>query len=197
MTLRQRILKLVYPVLMLWSRLRGKGAAVISNKEKLPPVSFYDLRITLNNGAIFDFSFLKGKKVMLVNTASNCGYTDQYDALQHLYEDHKDKITIIGFPANDFKQQEKGNDDDIAQFCKVNYGVSFPLARKSTVLKSADQNPVYQWLTNASKNGWNNKPPSWNFSKYIVDEKGMLTDFFGPAISPDDPQVLVSLGLTK
>src|SRR5437868_7975221 len=110
MTLRQRVLKLVYPLWMWWARLKGRGVTDLSNREKLPIVPFHDLRVILNNGAILDFSFLKGKKVVLVNTASNCGYTEQYEALQSLYENNKDSITIIGFPSNDFKHQEKGND---------------------------------------------------------------------------------------
>ena len=96
----------------------------------------------MNNGTIFDFSSLKGKKVMLVNTASDCGYTDQYEALQKLSEEYKDKLIVIGFPANDFKQQEKGSDEEIAQFCKLNFGVTFPLMKKTVVIKTAEQNEV-------------------------------------------------------
>ena len=91
---------------------------------------------------------------------------------------------VIGFPANDFKEQEKGNDEDIAQFCKMNFGVTFPLVRKSTVIKGRDQQEVFQWLTDKTKNGWNSKQPSWNFSKYLVNEMGTLTNYFDPAIPP-------------
>ena len=93
-------------------------------------------------------------------------------------------MVIIGFPANDFKEQEKGNDDDIASFCKLNFGVSFPLASKSVVVKTAQQNPVFNWLTHAAQNGWNEQAPSWNFSKYLVNEEGVLTHYFDPAIDP-------------
>ena len=121
---------------------------------------------------------------MLVNTASNCGYTAQYKELEELYEKYKNQLVIIGFPANDFKEQEKGSDEEIAQFCRVNYGISFPLSKKSVVIKSPEQNPVFRWLTDKSRNGWNDKPPTWNFSKYLVNEEGTLTHYFDPAIPP-------------
>lgn len=122
--------------------------------------------------------------MLLVNTASDCGYTPQYTELQKLYEDTKEAVEIIAFPANDFKEQEKGNDEEIAAFCTVNYGLSFPVAKKSSVVKGAAQNPVFRWLTDKSLNGWNDQPPSWNFSKYLVDEDGVLTHCFAPQISP-------------
>ena len=184
MTLRQKVLKAVYPGLMWYTKLRGKNATELANQQKQPPVSFYSLKGTLNNGNTLDFASLKGKKVMLVNTASDCGYTEQYDALQKLFEEHKDNLVVIGFPANDFKQQEKGTDVEIAQFCKLNFGVTFPLMKKSGVIKGQEQNEVFQWLTDSAKNGWNNKPPSWNFCKYIVSDEGVLTNYFGSSISP-------------
>lgn len=193
MTLRQKVLKAVYPALMWWTKMRGKNVTQLYNKQKQPPVSFYSLKGTLNNGSAFDFSTLKGKKVLLVNTASNCGYTDQYESLQKLYEQNKDKLLVIGFPANDFKEQEKGTDEEIAQFCKLNFGVTFPLMKKSRVIKGAEQNPVFKWLTDSTQNGWNSKPPSWNFAKYLVDENGMLTNYFGSSISPLSDDVLSAL----
>jgi glutathione peroxidase len=183
MTYRQKILKAVYPLWMWYSKLKGKNAGQLQN-NKQPPVSFYTLKARLNNGEELDFANLKGKKIMIVNTASNCGYTDQYFALQKLFEERSDKLMIIGFPANDFKQQEKGTDEEISAFCKANYGVSFPIVQKSVVLRSSFQNPVYRWLTDSTLNGWNNKQPSWNFTKYIVNENGVLTHYFGPSISP-------------
>lgn len=190
MTLRQKVLKAVYPALMWYTKLRGKNVTELKNEHKQPPVSFYTLKGTLNNGTAFDFSSLKGKKTMLVNTASDCGYTDQYDALQKLSEEYKDKLLVIGFPANDFKQQEKGTDEEIALFCKANFGVSFPLMKKSIVIKNANQNEVFKWLSDSTLNGWNNKPPSWNFAKYIVNEEGVLTNYFGSSISPLSKDVL-------
>lgn len=181
MTTRQKLLKAVYPVFM-W--MRGKKAKVLTNEKMQPPVSFYSLKGVMNNGREFDFTQLKGKKVLLVNTASNCGYTNQYDDLQKLNEQFQNKLVILGFPANDFKEQEKGNDEEIAQFCKINFGVTFPLMKKSSVIKTADQNEVFQWLTDSTKNGWNSKQPSWNFSKYLINEQGILINYFDPSVSP-------------
>ena len=189
MTYRQKILKAVYPALMWWTKITGKNTKELSG-DKQPPVSFYTLKGQLNNGDTLDFNDLKGKKVMLVNTASNCGYTNQYSDLQKLADEYKDKLIVLGFPANDFKEQEKGTDAEIATFCQRNFGVTFPLMKKSVVIKSTEQNPVYQWLTDSGKNGWNTKPPAWNFAKYIVNEKGVLTKYFGSSISPLDNEVL-------
>ncbi len=190
MTLRQKVLKAVYPALMWYTKLRGKNVTELKNEQKQPPVSFYSLKATMNNGDTLDFASLKGKKIMLVNTASDCGYTDQYDALQKLSGEYKDKLIVLGFPANDFKQQEKGTDEEIAQFCKLNFGVTFPLMKKSVVKKEAEQNEVFKWLSDSSLNGWNSKPPSWNFAKYIVNEEGVLTNYFGSSISPMSKDVL-------
>ncbi|MGQ0737626.1 MAG: glutathione peroxidase [Bacteroidota bacterium] len=194
MTYRQKVLTAIYPAWMWWTRLRGKNVTRLSNEQKQPPVSFYSLKGMLNNDTELDFATLKGKKVLLVNTASDCGYTDQYNDLQQLYEDNKEKLIILGFPANDFKEQEKGTDEEIAQFCKKNYGVAFPLMRKSSVIKGDNQNPVFKWLTDSAQNGWNSKPPSWNFAKYLVNENGVLTNYFGSSISPVSKDVLTAVG---
>jgi len=187
MTLRQMFLKAVYP-LFVWSQ--GKTAKQFGNEQAKSNVPFYDLKAVANNGSEFNFAQLKGKKVLLVNTASNCGYTPQYDDLQKLYEQYQNKLVILGFPANDFKEQEKGNDEDIAQFCKINFGVTFPLMKKSTVIKGAEQNPVFKWLSDSTQNGWSNKQPSWNFSKYLVNEEGQLVHYFDPAVSPLSKEVI-------
>ena len=185
MTLKQIFLKLIYPLWMFYNKLAGRRSKIFENKNKLPPPqSFYDLSVSLNDGTTLSFDSLKGKKVLLVNTASNCGYTNQYGDLQKLLNEEEDKLMIIGFPANDFKEQEKGSDEEIAQFCRINYGVTFPLMKKSIVVKSPEQNEVFQWLTDKNKNGWNDQPPTWNFSKYLVNEEGILTSYFDPSISP-------------
>src|SRR4030095_6746645 len=175
MTARQTILKVVYPFWMYVSRLFGKRSKVLMNKKHAAPhQSFYNLSAQLNNGMTLSFDTLKGKKLLLVNTASDCGYTNQYDDLQKLYEEYQDKLTVIAFPANDFKQQEKGSDEDIKNFCKINFGVTFPIALKGAVVKGEGQQKVFQWLTDKTKNGWNSKSPSWNFSKYLISEEGVL-----------------------
>ena len=185
MTIRQRVLKAVYPAFTWWGRVTGKNSKVFNNDSTLAPKqSLYDLSFTMNNGQTIPLSTYKGKKILFVNTASDCGYTDQYEDLQKLYEENKESLVIIGFPANNFKEQEKGTDEEIAEFCKLNYGVSFPLAKKSSVIPGADQHPVFQWLTDKNKNGWTSKKPSWNFSKYLVNENGVLVNYFDPSISP-------------
>jgi glutathione peroxidase len=188
MTFRQKVLKTVYPAFIWITKITGTNMEKLSNTKE-PIISFYTLSDTLNNNTALNFEALKGKKVLLVNTASDCGYTNQYDDLQKLSELYKDKLVVIGFPANDFKEQEKGSDEDIAQFCKLNYGVTFPLVKKSSVIKSAQQNLVFDWLTNATKNGWNDKAPTWNFSKYLVNENGALVNYFDPSVSPMDSEV--------
>ncbi len=193
MTYRQKILKAVYPALMWWTKITGKNTKTATNEKAAPLVSFYNLKSTLNNGQELDFSQLKGKKVLIVNTASDCGYTNQYDDLQKLNEQYKDKLVILGFPANDFKEQEKGSDEEIAQFCKLNFGVTFPLMKKSSVIKNAQQNPIFQWLTDSTRNGWNQKAPSWNFSKYLINEEGALTNYFDPSVSPLSEEVKKSI----
>ncbi len=184
MTTRQKISKAVYPLLM-WFSGKSKGkSSPVAHYTISPPVSFYSLKDSANDGTVFDFESLRGKKVMLVNTASNCGYTGQYDDLQKLSEQYKGKLVVIGFPANDFKEQEKGNDEEIAAFCKINFGVTFPLMKKSSVIKGTGQNKVFEWLTDARLNGWSDKQPSWNFCKYIVNEEGKLTNYFNAATEP-------------
>lgn len=189
MNLRQKILKAVYPAWMKFTGATGKNTDMLHNDNIQPPVSFYSLKATANDGTEFDFAQLKGKKVMLVNTASDCGYTAQYEDLQGLYERNIDKLVIIAFPANDFKEQEKGTDEEIARFCKINFGITFPLMKKSTVVGDTDQNEVFQWLTDPKKNGWNEMQPSWNFSKYLVNEEGILTNYFGPSLSPASKEI--------
>jgi glutathione peroxidase len=190
MTYRQKILKAVYPAFM-W--LSGKKSSTLSNNNKTPAVPFYSLKTVTNDGKEFDFAALKGKKVLLVNTASDCGYTNQYDDLQKLHEKFNNQLVILGFPANDFKKQEKGSDEEIAQFCKVNFGVTFPLMKKSSVIKTPAQNEIFKWLSDSAKNGWNNQAPKWNFSKYLVDENGVLLNYFDPAVSPLSKEVISAI----
>ncbi len=190
MNIRQLVLKAIYPLVMQMDKLMGKQKIKSSDGENIPPVSFYSLKTITNKGEDFSFESLRGKKVLLVNTASECGYTGQFDDLQKLHEQFKDKLVVIGFPANDFKQQEKGSDQEIAEFCRLNFGVSFPLMKKSSVIRGANQNNVFHWLSDSTLNGWNYKQPSWNFCKYLVNEKGVLTNFFSTSVSPFSEEVL-------
>lgn len=190
MTIKQKVLKATYPAYSWFLKRFSKEKQMISNKDSIPPVSFYSLKDTLNNGRSFDFEQLKGKKVLLVNTASDCGYTGQYTDLEKLSKQYGDKLFVLGFPSNDFGDQERADDETISVFCQINYGVTFPLMKKSNVSKNETQNEVYQWLTDATKNGWNNKQPSWNFCKYLVDEHGKLTHFFSATVEPMDRGII-------
>lgn len=193
MTAKQTILRIVYPAWMKLNKMIGRNTTTLTNKDALPPVSFYSLQATCNDGTGLNMASLQGKKVLLVNTASGCGYTAQYDGLQKLYKMYADRLVVLGFPANDFREQEKGTDEEIAAFCKANFRTTFPLMQKSIVIKGRDQNVVYQWLTDAAKNGWNNKAPSWNFSKYLVNEEGKLLNYFGPTVEPLEEQVITAI----
>ena len=190
MTTKQKVLKAMYPMLMWFTKSAGANATILTNNKAIPAVSFYTLQAAAGDGSTLNFSTLKGKQILLVNTASDCGYTDQYAELEKLYQQYKNTLEIIAFPANDFKEQEKGTDEEIGAFCKKNYGVTFPIMARSIVIKSTGQNPVFKWLTKAASNGWNSKPPSWNFSKYLINKEGQLTHYFGPSISPLSKEVM-------
>ena len=195
MTWKQSILKAIYPLIMLKGKMAGNDKAIKLNSESILPItSFYDLSAIKNNGDTLHFETLKGKKVLIVNTASDCGYTGQYEQLEQLHKKHGNQLVVLGFPANDFKEQEKKSDTDIATFCKVNYGVSFQLMKKSSVIKSPNQNKIFQWLSDPAENGWSKYQPTWNFSKYIIDEKGVLQGFFTQDVSPLDAAVIKLLG---
>lgn len=192
-TFKQKVLRFLYPLIRKAAK-SGKNGTVLHNENKTAPtVSFYQQKAILSNGNLIDFSIYSGKKVMIVNTASNCGYTGQYAELQKLHEMFGDKLAIIAFPANDFMEQEKGTDFEISQFCQVNYGVTFPIAKKGVVIKNEEQQTVFKWLTDSRANGWNNHQPDWNFSKYLIDEKGYLTHYFGPSISPLDDELITKV----
>ncbi|ULQ52281.1 glutathione peroxidase [Flavihumibacter fluvii] len=190
MSVRQQLLQWIYPTLIKAGKLFGSENKVLVNQQSVRPIeSLYNLVISLNDGSKLSMATLKGKKILLVNTASDCGYTAQYEELQELSEQYNKNLVVIAFPANDFKEQEKGDDASIAQFCKKNYGVSFPLSKKTSVIKSNQQDPVFHWLSDHRLNGWCDRDPEWNFSKYLVDENGTLTHYFPAAISPLDPIV--------
>ena len=194
MTIRQSILKNIYPFFSKLYSALGKNNSTLKSTA-LANAPFYTLSATLNNGSQINFEKFKNKKLLIVNTASDCGYTAQYEGLQALYEKYHEKIEIIGFPSNDFGEQEKEDDETIASFCKINFGVTFPLMQKSEVKKTDGQHPVYQWLTDETKNGWNYVAPTWNFCKYILDENGNLTHFFEASTEPMSKELLKALEL--
>jgi len=156
-----------------------------TNMEK----SIYEFKMKDIDGKAVDFSTYKGKKLLLVNVASKCGYTPQYADLQELNEKYGDKVTILAFPANNFGGQEPGTSEDIKEFCTANYGVTFQLFEKISV-KGADKHPLYRWLSDKSLNGWNNAEPSWNFCKYLIDEEGKLVKFFPSSVKPLDNELV-------
>ena len=161
-------------------------------KEKAIPQSIYDFKVTALDGGKIDFANYKGKKILIVNTASECGYTPQYEALQKLYEGHKGKLVIVGFPANDFGKQEPGTNAEISEFCKKNYGVTFPMAAKITV-KGDDMAPIYHWLTEKEHNHYSDSKVKWNFQKYLINEEGALVAVFSSGVKPDSPEVLAAI----
>ncbi len=151
---------------------------------------FYSLKSRTIDGKEFDFSTLKGKKVLIVNTASKCGNTPQYAKLEDLYKKYGgDKFVILGFPANNFAHQEPGTNDEIAKFCTLNYGVTFPMMSKISV-KGDDMDPVYKWLTSKSENGVMDSNVQWNFQKYLIDEKGHLVDVIPPKEDPISDKIM-------
>lgn len=193
-TIRQNILRALYPAVMKLTQWAGKKNDVLQNGSgELFKIPIYDLSVELNGGKRLSLGDLQGKKILLVNTASDCGYTAQYSELQQLQERYRGSLQVIGFPANDFKEQEKESDEAIAQFCQMNFGVTFPLVKKSSVVKGTAQHPVYQWLTQREKNGWNEREPSWNFSKYLVNEQGLLTHYFDPSVAPFSTDVIQAI----
>lgn len=145
--------------------------------------------VKLIDGTDIDLKQYKGKKVLIVNTASECGYTPQYKELQSLHEKYGDKLVILGFPANNFGGQEPGSNEEIEKFCKDNYSVTFPMFQKISVLGD-DMHPVYKWLTNKDLNGWNEQQPKWNFNKYLLDEEGNLRKYYSSAVKPMDKEII-------
>lgn len=157
------------------------------NLENPPAMSFYDFEMNAIDGSAINFSDYAGKKVLLVNTASECGFTPQYEDLQGLHEAHGDKVVILGFPANNFGGQEPGSNTVIAQFCKANYGVTFQMMEKISVLGS-DRSELYSWLEEQSGSA-----PNWNFCKYLIDENGKVIGFYPSSVNPMEEAITSKL----
>lgn len=163
----------------------------LSKKDKaMAKETIYQFKVEDLSGDTFDFASLKGKKIMIVNTASKCGLTPQYKDLEAIYKEYKDKgFVIVGFPANNFASQEPGSNKEIESFCQQNYGVSFPMMSKVSV-KGSDMCEVYKFLTEKSKNGLQDSEVEWNFQKYLINEKGELVKVIKPKTLPTDPEVI-------
>jgi glutathione peroxidase len=193
MSYKQSVLKTLYPAIMWTSKGSGRKQIQTNKTNAIPLISFYTLTAKDINGNEFKFLDLKGKKVLIVNTASNCGFTAQYEALEKLALQYGDKLVIVGFPSNDFKEQEAGDNSNIAAFCQKNYGVTFPLMEKSIVIKANHQNEIHKWLSDMTINGWCHQEPAWNFCKYLVNEQGVLTHYFPMTVDPLAPEVIAAI----
>ncbi len=153
-------------------------------------MNFYDFKVNDIYGEPYDLGQLKGKKVLVVNTASECGLTPQYETLEEVYQEYGgDDFLIIGFPANNFGAQEPGSNEEIKAFCQKNYGVSFPMMAKISV-KGTDQHPLYAWLTQKSKNGVEDAEVAWNFQKFMIDENGNYVGMVAPQESPACDEII-------
>ena len=181
-----------YSILMFFSSCLGINSDVKNrptSSTSKPSTSIYDIEIVTIDGKPFDLQTLKGKKILIVNTASKCGYTPQYEELQELHTLHGDSVVILGFPCNDFGSQESGTESEIATFCTKNYGVTFQMFEKVHV-KGDEQHALYKWLTTPALNGWNKDAPGWNFCKYLISEDGELLNYFGSGVKPMSKTVL-------
>lgn len=190
-------LLLACSTMLLWScqnNAQTKSVAVNPNTTTMSSTntaeSIHQFIVTDLYGKAFDFASLKGKKILIVNTASECGLTPQYKDLEVIYNKYKDKnFVIVGFPANNFGGQEPGSNQEIANFCKMNYGVSFPMMGKISV-KGNDMHPLYQFLTQKNKNGLQDSEVEWNFQKYLLDENGHLVKVLSPRVLPTDESIV-------
>lgn len=172
-----------------------KKMGVTKPKNMMVKGSFYDFKMkSLDDKETIDFAKYKGKKVVVLNTASECGYTPQYADWQKFHKEYGDKVVVLGFPANNFGGQEPGSNTQIATFCQKNYGVTFQMLEKVSVTGS-DQHPLYKWLSKKDLNGWNDKEPTWNFCKYVINEKGEVTNFFASGVKPTSPEFLKAVNL--
>ena len=163
---------------------------ITNSSVSMDTQSIYQFKVEDLSGNTFDFTSLKGKKIIIVNTASKCGYTPQYEQLEAIYNKYKNKnLVIIGFPANNFMWQEPGTNAEIATFCKSKYGVTFPMMAKISV-KGKDMHPIYQFLTQKKLNGVLDSKVEWNFQKYLINEKGQLEQVYMSGIKPNDEKII-------
>jgi len=169
------------------------AACTTSAPKEVPVKNFYDIEVKTISGEPVKMEQYKGKTLLIVNTASRCGFTGQYDGLQKLYETYKDKgLVVLGFPSNDFLSQEPGSNEEIAQFCKLNYGVTFPMFSKISV-KGSDQHPLYSFLTSKETNPNYAGKISWNFNKFLISPAGEVVNRFGSRTKPDDADLVAAI----
>jgi glutathione peroxidase len=188
-TAKQKFLAKIYPFLMRFTKALGiKTKQLFNNQNAIAITPWPWQSIVLNNGQAINEQSIKNKFVLIVNTASNCGYTAQYAALQQL-QDQYSQLSIIAFPANNFKNQEQANNAQIETFCTVNYGIKFAVAQKSNVV-GQNIHPLFSWLSQANNNGWCSQAPSWNFCKYLINPQGQLVAYYDSGISPLHPNLI-------
>ncbi|MFY8065200.1 MAG: glutathione peroxidase [Flavobacterium sp.] len=184
---------LLFITILILSSCQNQAQNNINAMESQTPVqtqTIYQFKVTDLYGKEFDFSTLKGKKLLIVNTASECGLTPQYKDLEAIYSKYKDKnFVIVGFPANNFGSQEPGSNEQIAKFCQMNYGVTFPMMSKISV-KGKDIHEVYKFLTQKDKNGLQDSQVEWNFQKYLINEEGKLIKVLSPRVLPTDSEIV-------
>jgi glutathione peroxidase len=166
--------------------------AAATQRAAFEASSIHQFKVAALDGGTIDFASFKGKKILVVNTASKCGYTPQYKDLEALYEKYKDKLVIVGFPANNFAWQEPGSNAEIKDFCEKNYGVTFPMAAKISV-KGKNMAPIYHWLTHKEENGVMDATISWNFNKFLLDENGKLMEHFSSNVKPMSEDIVSKL----
>ena len=189
MFLSLKLKQAFYPLIMLF---KGKRKDVFQSLPSEPLISIYSISIKGIEGNSINIADYKGHYILIVNVASECGYTPQYSQLQELYEEFGQHLVVLGFPSNEFGGQELAENEQIIKFCRENYKVTFPLAAKSSVIGPA-KNTLYQWLTSNQLNGWNSKVPDWNFCKYLVDDEGKLLKYFSQKVSPFDEEIIQHL----
>ena len=194
--MKKIFLFLSFSIVALYSCQSGKEKTDVKTQKtttvQKTPTNLYDFKVEGLTGNTINFADFKGKKVLVVNTASECGYTGQYEDLQKLSEMHKENLVVVGFPANNFGGQEPGSNEEIASFCKKNYGVTFPMASKVSV-KGDDTAPIFQFLTQKSLNGVKESEIKWNFTKFLLDENGKLIDSFPSKVKPMDDEIMKHL----
>ena len=186
----KKVLHFALASFLFWNCQGQNQNKTITTANTMEKQTIYQFKVEDLSGKTFDFSSLKGKKILVVNTASKCGLTPQYKDLEKIYREYKDKgFVIVGFPANNFGHQEPGTNAEIETFCEMNYGVTFPMMSKISV-KGSDIHPIYQFLTEKAKNGVQDSDVQWNFQKYLINEKGELAKVISPEVLPTDDAIV-------